>query len=563
MKDLYRSLDEHPDELLGAIATAWGIALPKDESIRMVKRLGDAMLAPDAIAPVLASLSAQAQAALAYLAARGGAAPARPSALRFGALRRFGPARLRREKPWLAPTSPLEELYYKGLVYRAYGQVGSYIGDLVLIPDDLAACLPPLEAASAVGDTERLEEPARTRAERQALLEDLLATIVSLRRQPLVRAAQRAPTPHDMAALGLDRRLLGSNESARVRILWNSLVRQELIEHDGRQWRPALAARHWLNQSDAEQWLATFSAWRDDQTYDELFYLPTIECEPDGGQTRPAQARRRFCAILATYEAGIWYGLDSLVDALQEHHPDYLRPDGDMDSWLIRDAETGDYIRGIESWDAVEGALARHWLTGPLHWLGIVELGHDAEDAPPVGLRITPAGEQLLAGELPAASAAAPEPLARMDGEMRVQISTRNTRYPRYQLERLAEWQGQDDEDARYLLTEDSIWQSQNAGIQGEAIRSFLRRITGGPLPATVDDTLSAWTERFGRVSVRRAVVLETVDEATMAEIRQAPELAPLLGISLGPTLCLIDEQNLGALIAGLKRRDIWPRIMR
>ncbi len=563
MKDLYRSLDEYPEELLVAIATAWGIALPKDEPIRMVKRLGDEMLSPDAIAPVLASLSPPAEAALAYLMARGGATPARPTALRYGALRRFGPARLRREKPWLAPQGPLEELYYKGLVYRAYGQVGNYYGDLVLIPADLAACLPPLEVATAVGDTERLDEPAHRLAAGQALLDDLLATIVHLRQQPLVLAAHRTPMPQDLAPLALGKRLLGGAESSRLQTLWRSLVCQDLIEHDGRQWRPALAARQWLNQSDAEQWLATFRAWRDDEAYDELLYLPTIDCEPDGWQNRPAQARRRFCTILAAYEAGVWYDLESLMDALREHHPDYLRPDGDMDSWLIRDAETGDSLRGMDSWDAVEKALARHWLTGPLHWLGIADLGFEERGAAPSSLRLTSAGEQLLSGERPPESAAADEPLAHIDEQMAVRISTRNTRYQRYQLERLAIWQGQNEDVARYLLTEDSIWQSQNTGIQGGAIRSFLRRITGDALPDPVEDTLAAWTERFGRVSVRRAVVLETVDEATMQQIRQAPELGPLLGASLSPTMCLIGDQDLDELIAGLKRHDIWPRIMR
>lgn len=564
MKDLYRCLDEYPEDLLLAIADAWGIALPRDESMRMVKRLADAMLSPGALTAAVASLSPAAQGALAFLAAQGGAALAGPTALRYGAVRRFGPARLRREKPWLAPSSPLEELYFYGLVYRAYGQVGEHLGDLFLIPDDLAALLSPLETATAAGDTIRLAEPSAVAAQGEALLEDMLAIIVLLRGHPLTSSAQGPPTPAELAQVAQSARLLGDAEPARLEFLWRALLLQKLVEHDGRQWRPTLNARHWLRQTDAAQWLATFLAWRDDEDREELFHLPTIVCEREGWQNKPSQARRRLCAILATYSAGVWYDLASLLGALRAHHPDYLRPDGDLDSWLIRDAETGAYLRGMESWDKIEGALARHLLTGPLHWMGLLDLGREGASSPPAAVRLTPGGKALMAG-LPAdaPSLSQPGPKAEIDERMAIRISTRNSRYQRYQLERLAVFQAQNESEARYLLTDLSVWQGLNAGIQGEQILAFLRRITAGALPEPVERVLAAWAGRFGRVTLRRAVILETADEAAMRVIRLDPDLAPLLGEALSPTLCLASEERLEELVAKLKERELWPRIKR
>jgi hypothetical protein len=564
MKDLYRCLDEYPEDLLLAIAGAWGVALPRGDAMRMVKRLGDEMLSPGAIAPALAGLSPPAQEALAYLAAQGGAAPARPTALRYGALRRFGPARLRREKPWLDPTGPLEELYYRGLVYRAYGQLGDYYGDLFLIPDELAALLPPMQAPSAVGQTALGAEPERALSAGAALLEDLLALIVLLRRQPLPWPADATPSTEALVAWAQGARLLGGADQGRLQMLWRLLARQELAEHDGRYWRLALGARQWLRQRDAEQWLETFTAWRDDAGWDELLHLPTILCEQAGWQNQPARARRRLCAILAAFAPGVWYDLESLLQALRDQHPDYLRPDGDLDSWLIRDAQSGEYLRGLDSWVAVEGALARHLLAGPLHWLGVTDLGMEGETGSVVALRLTSAGKRLLAGLAPETPApAASEPPAQIDEQMLVRIATRDTRYLRYQLERLAVWQAQDDGEARYLLSEDAVWQGLNTGIQGEQIQAFLRRIAGDALPPSVERTLGAWAGRFGRVSLGRAVVLETLDEATMQEIRQGSELAALLGESLGPTRCLVSDEHLDELVARLKQRDIWPRLKR
>ncbi len=564
MKDLYRCLDEYSEDLLLAIAEAWGFPLARDETMRMVKRLGDAMLAPGALTPVLAALSPPAQEALAHLAAQGGAAPARPLALRYGALRRFGPARLRREQPWRDPAGPLEELYYRGLVYRAYGELGEYYGDLFFIPDELAALLPPMQAPSIVGQTEPHAPPDQSLSAGSDLLEDLLALIVLLRRQPLPWPAEAPPSEEALARWAADARLLGAAEGQRLQLLWRLLARQGLVEHEGRHWRPALRARQWLRQSDAAQWLATFAGWRDDADWDELLHLPTILCEQAGWQSQPARARRRLCAILSAYPADTWYDLESLLQALRDHHPDYLRPDGDLDSWLIRDAESGAYLRGLESWHAVEGALAHHLLTGPLHWLGVTDLGFEGDRGAPTALRFTPQGKRLLAGAAPEAPApTASTPPAQVDEAMGIRIVTRDTRYLRYQLERLAAWQAQDGDHALYQLTEDSVWQSLNAGIQGDQIQAFLRRIAGDALPASVERTLTAWAGRFGRVSLGRAVVLEALDEAAMQEIRHAPELARFLGESLGPTRCLVNDDDLEALIAGLKQRDIWPRIKR
>jgi ferric-dicitrate binding protein FerR (iron transport regulator) len=146
---------------------------------------------------------------------------------------------------------------------------------------------------------------------------------------------------------------------------------------------------------------------------------------------------------------------------------------------------------------------------------------------------------------------------------MMVAITVRGSRYQRYQLERLAAWQDQDGDHARYWLSEDAVWQALNAGITGEQMLTFLENISGDRVPEIVRHTLSAWGARFGAATLRRVVLLETVDAATMQRIRQVPELARLLGASLGPARCLVDEEHMERLVAELKKRNIWPRVSR
>ena len=55
----------------------------------------------------------------------------------------------------------------------------------------------------------------------------------------------------------------------------------------------------------------------------------------------------------------------------------------------------GDYLRGFSTWDEVDGALVRFLITGPMHWLGLVDLAAPrlpARRAPPSALRLSALG---------------------------------------------------------------------------------------------------------------------------------------------------------------------------
>ncbi len=80
-------------------------------------------------------------------------------------------------------------------------------------------------------------------------------------------------------------------------------------------------------------------------------------------------------AILAALQAavpGAWHTLASLLARVKAQSPDFLRTDFDTD--YLRDAATGEYLRGFAAWDRVEGALIQHVLTGPLFWLGLIDV---------------------------------------------------------------------------------------------------------------------------------------------------------------------------------------------
>ena len=574
MRDLYRCLDEYPSELLQAIADTWHIALPKGEPREVASYLAAAMLAPQALEDLLYTLSPGAREALAVFVGEGGALPGHRLAVRYGNIRRLGPARIAREQPWVQPENALEELYYKGIIYRAYGAVGDYYGEVFLVPQQLLERLVELQVAAPALEVRISDAPARSVGDGLALTEDLFAMLVHARQGHLQATKQEQGPRSGMMAprpSGLGARLSGENHPERLALLWRLLVRLRLVNESRGLLHPTLRAREWLQLTEQRRLQSMVLAWRDDPRWDELHLLGSLRCEQ--WQDNPVNARRALLQVLADCPQGMWLSLDSFIAALKRRRPDYLRPDGDYSSWDVRDAQNGNALIGFGAWDPIEGEMARHIVAFSLRWLGVTEVGYSDSGLQPTVFRIAErARELLVASATPAQEAGAdaecstfrvaPQPmvLATVNDDFTMTIPLVGSLYERYQLERFSEWQAQDTV-ATYRITAESIWESQNAGIKIEQILAFLKRISQDQVAPVVARTLQAWGGRFGRVTLRRTVLLQTVDEHTMQQLTSRPEIRALLGRILSPTMCLVDQEKVEELTGRLKALGIWPRI--
>jgi len=558
MLDLYRLLAEHPTPMLRAIAASWQVALDEGDNVSAARQLGDAMLAPGALSRRLEALSAEARETLALLAREGGRASVKSLALRSGELRRIGPAALERERPWEAPTSPLEELYYNGLVFRGFGPLPGGHGEVLLVPREVLERLPAPTPIAATLEQALAEPPAVVYDDGLALSEDILAVLCHLRRvQPSAEGMGHLTPPAWLGGEGpLAKRLVGPPHETRLTLLWRLLWRLKLIHAEQGRLTPALAARDWLRARDVARAGRLFRGWREDPHLVELTQVPTLVCDPDGCPHDPTVPRRNLATFLRALQPSAWYSIEGLVQALKRHQPTFLRPDGDMNAWFIRDATTEQYLRGPQSWEAVEGQFATYLFTGPLRWLGLVRLGGPTGGSPTT-LALSTLGAAVLGKPL------APEaPRQRMPAQISpdglITVSLVNTAYERYQLERIAQWQGQ-DRVARYGLTEDTVWEGYNAGISVPRMVAFLTRI-GGELPPSLALRLQAWSGRFGRATIRQATLLVLADEATAQDVLHDRQLSALISESLSPTMLVVRPGAVEELTAALKAKGIWPQ---
>jgi hypothetical protein len=334
-----------------------------------------------------------------------------------------------------------------------------------------------------------------------------------------------------------------------------------LVRVEGKAWRLRREqARLWLGKSRAEQLREFQETWLGDSSWNDLCHVPSLRCEETGWRNDPLVARKAVVDSLRRAAADVWMSISGFVDAVRAEAPDYARPDGDFESWYIRDARSGEYLTGFEHWDRVEGALLVYLLTGPLHWLGVVSLGYKEGWDKPSAFHLTPWGGAFLGlsdcsmQDLPCRPA-----LVGPDGT--ITLAREFPLRDRFQLARIAEWRSSGAEYV-YALTPAVLGRALSEGIEIERIERFLSRISQGHVPAASILRLRHWAQRYGHVRLRRAVILETRTPQTMAELRTMERVKGYLRQAVSPTMAVVREGDWDPLVQELYRAGYLPEIV-
>ncbi|NLE75595.1 MAG: hypothetical protein GX605_02435, partial [Chloroflexi bacterium] len=468
MKPLRDVLLRYDMALLEAIAASREVVLAESDRLDAADALCAALTEPSSLAYALARLGHPARQALRSLMAVGGRQRAALWERRWGELRPFGPGRLRREAPWRQPTNVTERLWYLGLISRAFDKEGDGTREYVFIPDELQPAVVQWLGNQGAAGVESLgpgsaAPPAMAVSAGRGFAEAALAALTyTFNARVRVSAGGRLHREDLAAWREYVGRRAGWAEADEPFALLHLLLRDGgLLGPEAGRLRPQLAAaRPWLETPVDEALAVLQRAWLETLRWNDLWRVSTLRCERTGWMNDPRQARQAVCALLGQATAGAWYAVHDLVDALQGENPDFQRPDGDYDSWFIRDAGSGQYLRGFESWPLVEGALVRYLLTGPLHWLGVVDLDGESQR-----FSLSPVGTALLSGD--ARPAVGPPEPARWAEPLLLELPPESSLLDRFQLARLAEWQ-ESEPPRRYRLTASSVGRGLRQRLQVE-----------------------------------------------------------------------------------------------
>jgi hypothetical protein len=244
-----------------------------------------------------------------------------------------------------------------------------------------------------------------------------------------------------------------------------------------------------------------------------------------------------------------WWNLESFVTAIRQDHPDYQRPAGDYDAWIIRHRDSQDYLRGFEHWDQVDGTLIRFLIGGPLYWLGIVDLATPEDSQNVTAFRFSSWSGALLSGQAPV-GLPLEESLIQVRSDGRLRIPHLTPRAVRYQVSRFCEWEGEKDEVYRYRLTPASLERARQQGLQLSHLLALLGRHTKAVPPVLVK-ALKRWEERGVEAKLESVLVLRFSSPEILQALRSS-RAARFLGDPLGPAAVIVKPGAMEKVMAAL-----------
>lgn len=529
MPSLAQSLHPHDLGHLRILAEHWGIELTVPDTRTALPALVEAMLDPERVIEIHAALPAEAQQALADVSAHGGRLPWQQFSRSWGKVRAIGPGRRDRERPDRSPISSAETLWYRGFIARAFFEASSGLQEFAYIPDDLLPLIPTAPEKETqtgipaglpvLGRPAAPKERAHPRPADDRLL-DHVCTLLASHRLGIAPEGQFPNVPPGLISF------------ATTLLHTAGLLTPDNLPDPE-------AARSHLAAERGEALAALFHAWRESEKHNDLHHVPHLHPEGEW-KNNPLATRRFLLDLLAALPEKTWWSLPAFLADLRRDFPDFQRPMGDYDSWFIRDARSGEFLRGFEHWDDVDGALIRYLITGPLHWLGLLDLAAPKEDAPPhaaTAFRFSHRAAGLL-GSADLSKFQKEEAPLHIRSNARIGVPVLAPRVVRYQIARFCHWEKATRHEYRYRLTPRSLEHARNQGLEIRHLQMLLAR-HGSSVPPNIVKALDRWAQRGTEARLQTVLVLRLGSPDALQALRKS-RAARFLGDPLGPTTIIV-----------------------
>ncbi len=535
MPGILACLTTHDMSFLRSTAELWGVNVSGRDQQDVARSLAASITSEFELQEMLASLTQDCLIALADLKQHGGTLPWTVFSRRYGQIRQMGPGKRSREKPHIFPISTAERLWYRALIGRDFLQQEGKLTEVAYVPDELLPWLPEAQAPfSAAMPLVKVASAQITRqlAWQDRILDDSCTLLAALRR------------------FGeLDSLVADAEEQVYWQVLQSLLCALDLI--DAKTELPAPAARPFLEMPRGRTlyWLVT--AWSSSNKFNELRLVPQLLCEGPW-RNNPIPPRRYILSQLTSLEDSQWYPLQGFIEAVYADNPDFLRQGGDYNAWIITRRSDKALLHGLESWQEVEAPYIRFLITGPLAWLGLIELGWEEGAQAPVYFRKSAWFDALTSGkeklDLPAEDASV---AVSADGVLT--LTNRTPRIARYQFARFSEWLEVSAKRYRFRITPTSLQTAASQGLKVRHLIALLRKYAGVNLPPSLVAALQRWEEHGREAALTQAWVLQLSAPEVLQALRDSPA-AGSLGEALSPVAVIVKPDGIEKVRMALAR---------
>ena len=525
MPDLLHSLLKQDIGHLRIIAELWGLELDSITVDEAREELSAALLDAELATELIDSLSPQADSALRALVDEGGRIPWAAFARKYGDIRDMGAGKRDRERPHLKPASTAEALFYRGLAARAFFDTDKGPQEFAYIPDDLLELLNNIyyEEGEEKASSHHLKPgsiPSVVAAdENETLALGRPASPGERGRDVLADDSILDDATTYLAALRTGRSDYQPEQPLQALLASANLIRDNVPQ--------AEAVKSFLECPRSEALKMLQEAWSESNSFNELRLMPSMICEGEW-TNNPQETREFLLNLLDALPEEKWWSLGAFVRDIKQKYADFQRPAGDYDSWFIKRRSDGQYLRGFSSWDQVDGALVKFFITEILHMLGQMDLS------------IAEGAEEITAFRIATIEGAKEEKgKISVSSNGKISIPRDAPRVVRYQVSRFCEWDEPKEDVYRYRLSTASLTNAREQGLKVEHLLTLLTKHTDAGIPPSLLKALKRWEVNGTEARVQTQVILKVSKPEVLEELRRS-KAAKFLGEVLSPTTVIV-----------------------
>jgi hypothetical protein len=510
---------------LKIVAEKWRLPFSAPDAREGVNQLIDHLLDFGALQEILETLTTPEKEALLWLDSLDGKEPWTQFARRFGEVREMGAGRVDRERPDRDPISPAEGLWYRALVARGFFETDSGPLEFAYIPEDIRGLM---MIVLNPGNSSQSREFICRKAVQRERKHHLPSSDICLDHTCTLLSAWRMNLDPDVHLPGVSQ-----NEVDFYRTLFATMT---LLADDGTPAPEKI--RNFFDKPLKERLLLLWQSWRESDIHQDLSLTPDIQIEGIL-ELGPCRVRELLISLLKDLDPETWWSIESFISQIKEKYPDFQRTGGEYDSWYIKSKSTGEYIRGFNHWDDVEGELLKYLRTGPMHWLGLLDLGLIEEDGQPASFRFSAYAGDLFNMQVPSIAVRKPETVQiRSKGEIRMTMNVPHK--TRYQVSRFCEWYPVKAEAYLYAISPASLSRAEKQGLRVAHLLSLLTNYAEA-IPPNILAALERWEKQGVQSSVAQKTILRLGSPAVLKSLKKSKASRYILE-QIGPTVVIIRE---------------------
>jgi len=463
---------------------------------------------------------------------------------KYGDIREAGAGKRDREKLYLQPTSATEILFYRGLLARAFFDTKKGPQEFAYIPDDLLGLISHRDTESRSDSGQESPRPSDSAANHDPL--GRAASPGEKGQEILANDSILDDATTLLAALRLGIEL--PETKIPTNVLQALLQSANLIKESAPQPEPVKA---FLEAPRPEALVLIQNAWIESKTFNELRLMPGIICEGEW-KNQPQETREFLLNLLDAIPEGKWWSLNALVRDIKQKYADFQRPAGDYDSWFIKKESDEQYLRGFSSWDQVDGALIKFFITNILYWLGQVDLCLAEGAIEPTSFRVLNSQSHLTSKE---------DKKINISSQGLISVPRLVPRAVRYQVSRFCEWENPKEDVYRYRISTNSLTKAKDQGLKVEHLLALLSKHSDAGIPPALIKALKRWEANGTEARIQTQVILKVSKPEVLEEMRKS-KAAKFLGEVLSPTTVIVKSGAIQKVMEALTELGLLTEVI-